>query len=251
MAGGLYFDLDGDLSAGNKYDIKDIEKTGLSEYFLYTIEGTEDLTNQWSKRLPSFDIKDIPVKSLYKYDEDRYGNEPVRFVSFKNDTEHELGETPIPEGSIKIYRCLNEQLHLSYVGQSNIKYIPVNEDIELNFGPARLVKIEPVLMETKTENHTFDPKGNLDGWDDIETYKVAITNTRDIPIDIEITRNFGTDAWELKTANNVVYKKHDKNRARFTLTLEPRSETNFSYTVTKYQGKRIEAYTQKIQEQGK
>ena len=279
---GSFYGLDMAGGTSLKYDIKELEKTGLSEYFLYTIEGTEDLTNRWAKRLPSFDVENIPVKSLYKYDEDRYGSEAVRFVSFKNDTEHELGETPIPEGTIKIYRNVNEPTtwhghsldvardrpgresragspcHLSYIGQSGIKYIPVNEDVELNLGPARLVKVEPVLMEQRTENHTFDTKGNIDGWDDIETYKVTIANTRDIPVDIEITWNMGTDAWELayvdtaSTAKDAItYKKHDKNRARFTITLQPKSEKTFSYTVTQYQGRRNENYTNKVQEQEK
>ena len=269
IGGVLYFDGNSDaLELGYKYDIKQIEKTGLSEYFLYTIEGTEDLTNQWTKRLPSFDIENIPVKSLYKYDDDRYGKQAVRFVSFKNDAEHELGETPIPEGSIKIYRNLNEQQNLSYVGQSDIKYIPVNEDIELNLGPAQLVKVEPLLMESKTENYTFDTKGNIDGWDNIETYTVTVTNTRNIPVDIEITWNMGMDAWELdleklspceggvprsgegvEASDNVVYKKHDKSRARFTLTVPAKSEKNFGITIRKYRQKRVEAYTQKMQEQ--
>ena len=28
----------------------------------------------------------------------------MRFLSFKNDTEHELGENPIPGGAMKVYR---------------------------------------------------------------------------------------------------------------------------------------------------
>jgi hypothetical protein len=188
---------------------------------------------------------------LYKYDEDRYGNAPVRFVSFVNDTEHELGETPIPEGSIKIYRNVNEVKNLSYVGESSIKYIPVNEDIELNLGPARLVKIEPLLIEQKTDNYTFDDDGNINGWDDIQTWQIKMTNTRDIPADIEITRNFGTDTWELELNEQVQgleYKKHDINRARFTLTVGAKTETIFEYTVTRYQGRRSEDYVVKMQE---
>ena len=247
-----FFDsTDGDVDFSHA--IKKIEKTGLSEYFLYTIEGTEDLTNQWSKRLPSFDVEDVPVTSLYKYDEDRYGNSPVRFVSFVNDTEHELGETPIPEGSIKLYRNVNQLKNLSYVGESSIKYIPVNEDIELNLGPARLAKIEPLLIEQKTDSYTFDENGNINGWDDIQTWQIKLTNTRDIPVDVEITRNFGTDAWDLDL-NSVgtahpTYKKHDKNRARFTLTVPEKTETTFAYTVTRYQGRRSEAYVEKMKEQ--
>ncbi|MHC4989293.1 MAG: hypothetical protein ACYTFX_12505, partial [Planctomycetota bacterium] len=136
-------------------------------------------------------------------------------------------------------------------------------------GPARLVKVEPVLIDQKTENHTFDNKGNIDGWDDIETYNVTITNTRDIPIDIEITWNMGTDAWELdlhddeessksevgnskQTQNtndsisktSIEYKKHDKNRARFTMEVPAKSEKVFGHTIRKYRQKRTEAYVE-------
>ncbi len=222
---------------------KKIEKQGLSEYYLYTIEGTETIADQWGKRLPSLDVEDIPVKSLYKYDEDRYGDGAVRFVSFANDTEHKLGTTPLPEGTIRIYRQVNERQNLSYVGGTELKYIPVNEEVELNLGPARLVKIEPVLMDTRTEHFTFDPKGNIDGWDEVQTWRLKLTNTRELPVDVEITRSFNTQSWDLTMddpTGRVTYTKHDVTRARFTATIAPRSEQAFEYTVTKYQGRREE-----------
>jgi hypothetical protein len=43
---------------------KEIKKEGLSEYFLYTIEGTETIPTGWSKRLQSFDISEVPVVNL-------------------------------------------------------------------------------------------------------------------------------------------------------------------------------------------
>ena len=67
---------------------RQIVKEGLSEYFLYTIEGTETLEKGWSKRLPSFDADQIPVENLYKYEEERYGSQVMRFLSFKNDKDH-------------------------------------------------------------------------------------------------------------------------------------------------------------------
>ncbi len=135
---------------------KEIQKEGLSEYFLYTIEGTETIPNQWGKRLLSFEADDIPVTSLYKYDEERWGTETIRFLSFANDEKHKLGQTPIPDGAVRIYGQAGEQGHLSYVGAMNVKYIPVNEEVELNLGPARLVEVKPILMDYKVENHTFD-----------------------------------------------------------------------------------------------
>ena len=48
-----------ELGRATPAEAKEITKEGLSEYFLYTIEGTETIPNQWSKRLPSFDVSDV------------------------------------------------------------------------------------------------------------------------------------------------------------------------------------------------
>ena len=221
---------------------KEIVKEGLSEYFLYTIEGTETIADKWGKRLLSFDIDDIEVESLYKYDEERWGNQTIRFVKFANDEEHNLGQTPIPSGNVKIYSRADEQGHLSYVGGTNIKYIPVNEKVELNLGSARLVKVEPKLMDFKTENFVFDKEGDITGWDEIRTWEVEITNTRELPIEVEITRGFDTAYWTIST--DIPREKYDATHVRFKLNLEPRSKKSFRYEVRTYHGEREEAMTQ-------
>ncbi len=82
----------GEIMAMSVAKPKEIVKEGLSEYFLYTIEGTETIPTGWSKRLGSFDVEGVPVVNLYKFEEDRYGPKVVRFLSFKNDQEHKLGQ---------------------------------------------------------------------------------------------------------------------------------------------------------------
>ncbi|MGD2094850.1 MAG: hypothetical protein PVH77_07580 [Phycisphaerales bacterium] len=217
---------------------KEIIKEGLSEYFLYTIEGTETIPNEWGKRLLSFEAKDVNVTSLYKYDEEPYGNQTIRFVKFTNDEEHNLGQTPIPNGNVKIYSEADNEDHLSYVGGANIKYIPVNEEVELNLGQARLVKVEPKLIDFKTDNYAFDPNGNIAGWDEIRTWKIKITNTRTLPVEIEITRGFDNSYWTIRT--DAAYEKHDAMRARFNLNLEPQTKRTLEYIVTTYHGTREE-----------
>ncbi|MCH8121003.1 MAG: DUF4139 domain-containing protein [Planctomycetes bacterium] len=222
---------------------KEIRKEGLSEYFLYTIEGTETIPDKWGKRLLSLDVEDIEIESLYKYDEQRWGEQTIRFVKFANDDDHNLGETPIPNGTVKIYGQADEQGYLSYVGGTNIKYIPVDEEVELNLGPARLVNVEPKLMDFKTENYRFDRRGNVAGWDEIRTWKIEITNTRELPIEIEITRGFDTAYWTIQT--DAAYEKHDATRVRFKVNLEPRKKQAFEYTVTTYHGVREETLAEK------
>jgi hypothetical protein len=218
---------------------KEIKKEGLSEYFLYTIEGTETIPDKWGKRLLSFEANDITVKSLYKYDEERWGRNTIRFVAFTNDEKHNLGQTPIPNGDVKIYSRADDAGYLSYVGGTSIKYIPVNEEVELNLGPARLVTVEPKLMDFKTENYLFDSKGNVSGWDEVQTWQIETTNTRILPIEVEITRGFETAYWQIKFGEkDISYEKYDVTHARFKLNLSPRSKKTFAYTVRTYHGER-------------
>jgi hypothetical protein len=233
MGGGMYFN--------ERLSRKEIVKEGLSEYFLYTIEGTETIPNQWGKRLQSFDVEDIDVENLYKYDEQRWGNQTIRFVKFTNDEEHNLGETPIPNGDVKIYSKADSEGFLSYVGGTNIKYIPVDEEVELHLGPARLVRVEPKLMDFKTDNYMFDRRGNVAGWDEIRNWKIEISNTRELPIEIEVTRGFGTVYWTIQS--DAAYEKHDATHARFKVNLEPRNKLTLEYTVTTYHGMRENTLT--------
>ncbi len=219
---------------------KQIIKEGLSEYFLYSIEGTENIENQWSKRLLSFEADNIKVESLYKYDEGRYGSQTIRFIKFANDEEHNLGETPLPDGNVKIYGLEDKEGHLSYVGGTNVKYIPVNEEVEMNLGSARLVEVKPTLMDLKTEHYIFDPNNIISGWDEIRTWKIEITNTRQLPVTIEITRDFGTSYWTLQS--ETPYEKYDVTRIRYNMNIEPRTKREIEYTVTTYHGKRQDEY---------
>jgi len=220
---------------------KEVIKEGLSEYFLYTIEGTETIDTGWSKRLLSFDVDHVPVVNLYKYEEQRYGPSVVRFLSFKNDKEHKLGETPIPGGMLKVYRGVGDKRHLSYTGQSSFKYIPVDEDVELNLGPVANVVVEPKLMDFKTENYRFDRRGNVSGWDEIHTFGIEVRNTHDISVKVEIKRNFNTQYWDIDNSGDFgAFEKVNLNTVKFTLDLQPRSVKKFEYVLRTYHGDREE-----------
>jgi hypothetical protein len=218
---------------------KEITKEGLSEYFLYTIEGKETIPTGWSKRLLSFEVDEVPVVNLYKYEEERYGTSVVRFISFKNDKEHELGETPIPGGMLKVYRNAGDEGHLSYTGQSSFKYIPVDEDVELNLGGVADIVVKPKLMDFETDNYEFDRRGNVSGWDEIRTFEIEVKNTRDIGVKVEIKRNFNTSYWKLNRSGDFgEFEQVDMNTVKFTLELKPRSAKKFEYVLRTYHGTR-------------
>jgi len=233
LAGKVFFEA-GDMKAP-----KEIRKEGLSEYFLYTIEGTETIATGWSKRLISFDVEDVPVVNLYKYEEQRYGPSVVRFLSFKNDKDHKLGDTPIPGGMLKVYRTVDQHQHLGYVGQSAFKYIPVDEDVELNLGRVSDVIVEAKLMDFRTDNYRFNNKGNINGWDEIRRFKIEVKNSKNMPARVEVLRNFNTSYWDIKNTGDFgKFEKVDKDTVKYTMALKPESAKEFEYELTMYEGVR-------------
>ncbi len=220
---------------------KEIIKEGLSEYFLYTIEGTETIPHGWSKRLPSFTAEGVPVMNLYRHDEERFGPQVIRFLSFKNDKAHRLGETPIPGGMLRVFRLADRQGALSYEGQSDFKYIPVDEDVELNLGAMETVMVEPKEMDFRTDNYLFDQNGDIAGWDETREWKVEVRNARPLRVRMELHRHFGTPHWELVNRGDVgAFEKVDLDTVKYTLEMEPVSKRTISYRVTTRHGRRAE-----------
>jgi hypothetical protein len=149
---------------------------------------------------------------------------------------------------LKVYRSADDAGHLSYTGQSSFKYIPVDEDVELNLGAVANVVVEPKLMTFKTENYRFDRNRNISGWDEIRTFKVATKNTREIPVKIEIHRNFNTPYWDLNYyPGGDNFEKVDVDTVKFTLVLEPRSARTFGYELRTYHGDRQEDWREASQ----
>ena len=219
---------------------KSIIKEGLSEYFLYSIEGTENIPDKWGKRLPSFSTENIPVKNLYRYEEERYGKSAQRLVIFTNDIKHNLGKEPLPDGDIKVFKNVTKDRQLSYIGDVKSKYIPIEQEVELDFGPARDVKIETVLMSEETDNYRFDRRGNISGYDRDQKWNIKLENYRDMPIKIEVIRNFNTPYWEISNTktNRGEFKKIDVDSVKYSIELPAFGSTTLSYALTYFEGER-------------
>jgi hypothetical protein len=241
MAAPLRLEAKEALGAAEMAVPKQIIKEGLSEYFLYTIEGTETIPDGWSKRLPSFTADGISVTNSYKYEEEKYGKQVMRFVSFVNDKPNKLGETPIPDGQLRLFRLADDKGALAFEGQSEFKYIPVDKDAELNLGPADNVVVEATLMDFKTDSYMFNRIGDISGWDEIREFKIEVKNTRQLPVRVEIRRNLPTASWEIsKSGDYGDFEKVDLDTVKFTLLLAPESKKEFRYIATTHYGTRAE-----------
>lgn len=217
---------------------KEIVKEGLSEYFLYTIEGTEDIPHGWGKRLLSFAADPVPVRNLFRYEEERYGKQPVRFLSFVNDEKHQLGKEPIPDGLVKVFRRADGAGTLAYVGAQAITYVPPGGEVDLNLGPSDLVAVEITPLDLATDNYEWRDD-QVTGWDEHRTFRVKAANFRDVPAKIELRRSFPTTAWRLShEGDHGAFEKVDADTVQYTLELPPNARRTFTYRVTLHTGTR-------------
>ena len=151
-------DAKGADAGGKTAEPKEIIKEGLSEYFIYTIEGTETIQNGWSKRMRSLDAAAVPFKIQYRYRPQEYGEQLVRMYLLTNNKESKLGTTPLPDGVVRVFRD-NGRDGLSYLTQQAIKYIPIGDKIELNLGPDPEVIFEWLKLKTRRSDIWFQVNG--------------------------------------------------------------------------------------------
>jgi hypothetical protein len=207
---------------------KEIIKEGVSEYFMYTVEGRDTILNGWSKRMPSFKASGVPITSYYKFEKERFGDQVIRYYQFTNSVANKLGKEPLPDGLVKAFRFVSDDLLYAFVGSTSVKYIPVNEFVELELGNDQEVSVKPTMMDWQKTDIAFDTRGNVVGWTEKQAWSLEVQNSKDIPVVLDIRRNFSGDFTLTTTAK---YENVDARKVKFTVPLKPREKQSFSYEV--------------------
>lgn len=218
---------------------KKIEKTGLSEYFLYTISGTQTIARGWSSQLVSFDVPAVSAKTLYVYDDQRFGTGAVQMLTFKNDTASGLGKFPLPGGGFRVFHKIDRKGGMTFAGIAETDYIPVGKKVELFLGTARRVTVAPKVTKFVKTNLVFDDQGNLSGFDNVRAMALDISNFSDQPAAFEITRHQPDPDFTITDITGQDrFEKIDQSRFRFFVTLDPGTKKTICYTITTYKGDR-------------
>ncbi|MCK4602813.1 MAG: hypothetical protein KAU28_10135, partial [Phycisphaerae bacterium] len=222
--------------AGSARAPKRIVKEGVSEYFMFTVPGEETIGNGWSKRMEAVKADDVKFDILYRMRLHQYGPRPIRFFIWKNDAEHNLGDSPLPDGLVRTFRE-NGKDGLSYLGEQLIRYVPIKADIEVNLGTDDLVVYETWKADTKRYNFVYSSNGNgnrVIGWDEDGKWVDTIRNYRTKPITFELRRVWKGDI-EYVTSQNT--KLFDYQTTETTFTIAPRNKVEYRRTVTQHHGK--------------
>jgi len=235
---------------GGEADEKQIVKEGLSEYFIFTIEGTETVPNGWSKRLRSIEAAAAPVKIQYRYRPNEYGDQLVRMYLLTNDVKSQLGTSPLPDGIVRVFRD-NGRDGLSYLTQQPIKYIPIGDKIELNLGVDPEVIFELIKLRIFRDELWLQINGvrelrkvggdavvkeelaALVGWDDHEIFSQRIRNYTGKEIEVEVRRTF---------PGHIIFKSQlepvlfDYQTPQFLAKIAPGQRADLLFEIIRKQG---------------
>ena len=223
-----------------------IVKEGLSEYFLFSVSGQETIPNGWSKRMQAVEARDVPFDIVYRMRAFQYGPRPVRFFIWRNDAEHKLGDSPLPDGQVNLYRQLAPPADggdgsvdgLSFLARQQIRYVPIKAEIEINLGPDDLVVYETRRMGIERLNFHFQavsgpPHEVVDGWDERTHWVDTIRNYRTKGIKFELRRQWDGD---VDYDSEVATTLFDYRTTETTFDIDARSKRQYPATVTVHFG---------------
>ena len=213
------------LSAGEKQ----VTKEELSEYFLYSVEGRDTIPTGWAKRIGSFRANEVPITSYYKFEKEHWGDQVLRYYRFKNDKPSKLGNEPLPDGDVKAFRLVTDDKLYGFVGRTSVKYIPIDEQVELELGNDLEVMVKPTLTNWVKTDLQFDQWGNIKGWTIKESWQIEVQNSKEIDVLLDIRRNFEGD-WTMTTSAQ--HEKVDSGKVKFVAPLKPREQKKFTYELT-------------------
>jgi len=192
---------------------KDVKKEGLSEYFLFTIEGREDIEDKLPKRLVSMKVAGVPLECFYKLTDREDGDLFTKYYRFKNkklldddgkerdlSAMENLGESPLPDGRVRLFSEYRNK-DLAYIGATDTKYVPIGDRVEVNVGRDSDITIIRRLKDQRITNVVARQyKRRLDDhyvlyfdlidYDETFVYEEEITSGKPVLAKTELERRF-------------------------------------------------------------
>jgi hypothetical protein len=210
------------ISGGNVWNLSTLQKApeivkeGLSEYFLFTIEGREDIKDKEPKRLVALKAVEVPLESIYKLS-DRTGDQGfTKFYRFKNikllddqgkekklPSMENLGLSPLPNGTVRLFSEYKSH-DLAYVGGTETKYVPIGDRVEVNVGPDKDITIQRRVKDQKIGNvvarqykrrldSEFVLYYDLTDYDETFFYEEELVSGKPVVAKVEVERQFDAD----------------------------------------------------------
>jgi hypothetical protein len=197
---------------------KEVVKEGLSEYFLFTIEGREDIKDREPKRLVALKVAEVPLECIYKLSDRSGGSQFTKFYRFKNQklldekgkekklsAMENLGLSPLPNGTVRLFFEYKTK-DLAYVGGTETKYVPIGDRVEVNVGPDQDITLHRRLADQQVSNvKVRQYKRRLDNhfvlyydlvdYDETFVFQEEMVSGKSVVAKVELERQFDANVY--------------------------------------------------------
>ena len=204
---------DGDFRDGRAKRPARVVKQGLSEYFLFTIEGRGDIEDKQPKRLVAMKVAEVPLECMYKLSDRDGGQAFTKFYRFKNlklldekgkekklSAMENLGLSPLPDGMVRLFSEYKSK-DLAYVGGTTTKYVPIGDRVEVNVGRDQDITIQRRQKDQKVANvvarqykrrvsNEFVEYYDLIDYDETFYFEEEVVSGKPVVAKVELERRF-------------------------------------------------------------
>ncbi len=223
------------------------DKTSLEAYFTIRNQSGEDfrkvdffsedkthwqidIKNGEEKRLPHFKVENIPLKKIYLFDREKWGDKIVMLYQFFNGSNSPLSRDFIPPGRVRIYQ--EKVGELSFLGEDEIKRTAFNQELRLYVGKVRDIQIKKEMLEFKRIDIRRNERGNIQVYDTKEEYEITLKNLKEEEVKVELREHI-PDSWEMLISQPEDYTKENAHLIKYEIKIPPGEERKIHYQITR------------------
>lgn len=230
---------------------KQVRKDGLSEYYIFQIDGRESVPDGWSKRLRSVRSEGLPLEVVYRYRVAEYGDRLVRVYRFPNSRAAGLGDAPLPNGRFQVL-LRDAAGGLQQLATVEIPYAAPGADVELNLGEDPRVSFElaperywrdniwmrygrgGVYRQLGSDLLKHEHDASVAGWDQHSVYRQRIRNNSSRAVQVQIRRSYDGDVAFRSELGAV---RHDYRTVEYQAVVEPAQRLEQRFEVVRREGR--------------
>lgn len=189
-----------------------------------------DIKNGEEKRLPHFKVENIPLKKIYLFDREKWGDKIALLYQFFNGSNSPLSRDFIPPGRVRIYQ--EKVGELSFLGEDEIKRTAFNQELRLYVGKVQDIQIKKEILEFKRIDIRRNERGNIQVYDTKEEYEITLKNLKEEEVKVELREHI-PDSWEMLISQPEDYTKENAHLIKYEIKIPPGEERKIHYQITR------------------
>jgi hypothetical protein len=208
------------------------QDTDVAREGTYSIADSAEILPGWQRRFVFVSLQDLPASTLFRADTDAFKQDVHRLLLL--DLRNLPGAGILPKGHVEIDQIRDDVR--AWIGADDLEQ-QSDKPTELDLGVERNVVFERKTLSRSKTSLEMDKTGRVSGYDIIEETSALFRNHLDTAATVELVEK--TPGKAVITGKLAPTSKNG-NESRWTLTVEPQTESEVRFTYTRKIGTRAD-----------